>query len=163
MKSIREFVGRKCEQNASKVTPRGAKKLCFRKRLGPGVPGRGKEFLTETPGSRFAIGLSSSYKQTSSKQKKKQSPRTTAPPSNTHWCASRHGADLKIYWAQWPTGLPGQTVKSDRCRAPPRQVRPLFGISFLLPASIFQIPVSNFQVPASIFHLPVSNFQILDS
>ena len=63
---------------ASKVTPRGPKGAKPWRAGGPGVPGRGKEFLPETPGSRFAIG-SSSYKQTSSKQKKKQNPRTSAP------------------------------------------------------------------------------------
>ena len=68
-------------ENANKLRPRWPQAAPKSEKpggpRGPGVPGRGKEFLTETPGSRFAIG-SSSYKQTSSKQKKKQSPRTPA-------------------------------------------------------------------------------------
>ena len=63
---------------------------------GPGVPVRGKEFLPETPGSRFAIGKTSSYKQPSCKQLKSKALKITAPPTNTHWCAGRHGADLLI-------------------------------------------------------------------
>ena len=58
----------KATQGASKVIPRGAKKPFLRRGLGPGVPGRGKEFLSETPGSKFAIGKTRSYKQTSCKQ-----------------------------------------------------------------------------------------------
>ena len=69
-------------ENANKMRPRwpqeAPKSYVCGGALGPGVPGRGKEFLTETPGSKFAIGLSSSYKQTSGKQTKKQSPRTSA-------------------------------------------------------------------------------------
>ena len=49
----------KATQGASKVTPRGVQKPWLRRGLGPGVPGRGKEFLPETPGSRFAIGKTS--------------------------------------------------------------------------------------------------------
>ena len=50
--------------------------------LGPGVPVRGKEFLPETPGSRFAIGQSSSYKQPSSKQLKSRALKPRIPTSN---------------------------------------------------------------------------------
>ena len=61
------MIGQNVEKSAPKVTPRGTKKREARSAHEPGVPGRGKEFLPETPGSRFAIGKSSSYKQPSSK------------------------------------------------------------------------------------------------
>ena len=43
------------------------KKLGYQERPRLQAAERGKEFLPETPGSRFAIGKSSSYKQTSGK------------------------------------------------------------------------------------------------
>ena len=43
------------------------KKRGYQERTLARSAGRGKEFLPETPGSRFAIGKSSSYKQPSSK------------------------------------------------------------------------------------------------
>ena len=54
-KLMLEHICHKVGKIASKVTPIGAKKREARKRPGPGVPVRGKEFLPETPGSRFAI------------------------------------------------------------------------------------------------------------
>ena len=71
MKSIREFVGRKCEQNASKVTPRGAKKLWLRKRLGPGVPGRGKEFLRRLQAQGSLLDRHHTNKHPANKRKSK--------------------------------------------------------------------------------------------
>ena len=52
---LREHICQKVGKNASKVTPIGAQKSQFPGDPGPGVPVRGKEFLPETPGSRFAI------------------------------------------------------------------------------------------------------------
>ena len=56
----------KATQRRAKVTPRGAKKLWALRGPWawsmPGVPVRGKEFLPETPGSRFAIVKSTSCK-----------------------------------------------------------------------------------------------------
>ena len=54
-KLMLEHICQKVGKIASKVTPIGAKKREARRRPGPGVPVRGKEFLPETPGSRFAI------------------------------------------------------------------------------------------------------------
>ena len=64
------------------MTPRGAKKLCVLRGPGPGVPVRGKEFLPETPGSRFAIGKSTSCKQTSGKQIKSKALKSQHPNSH---------------------------------------------------------------------------------
>ena len=61
-KSMREHICQKVGKKAPKVTPIGAKKRYVVRDRGPQVPVRGKEFLPETPGSRFAIGKTSSYK-----------------------------------------------------------------------------------------------------
>ena len=37
---------------------------------------------------------------------KMQRPKITASPSNTHWCAGRHGADLLIYLNNASLGVP---------------------------------------------------------
>ena len=56
--------------------PKRHPKAYLRRTHGPGVPGRGKEFLPETPGSKFAIGKTSSYKQPSCKQIKNKALKT---------------------------------------------------------------------------------------
>ena len=75
---------------------RGIKSASTLRAPGPGVPGRGKEFLRGD--SRLKVRywqiiiIQTTIKQVS----KMQRPKITALPEKTHWCAGRHGADLLI-------------------------------------------------------------------
>ena len=143
---MHEHIFQKNETMHAKVTqmaPKGRPCLGI---CGPGVPVRGKEFLPETPGSGFAVGKTSSCKQTSSKHLKSKTLKITAPPPNTHWCARGHGADLLIYWAPGPPGLRVEWLPKFRVLGPPCRA----------PAS--RTPFSGFQ--HSIFWLLVSNFEM---
>ena len=56
LKIHQKSVKKPCKKSPRKMMQkRGAKKPWVFRVLGPGVPVRGKEFLPETPGSRFAI------------------------------------------------------------------------------------------------------------
>ena len=78
-----------------------AKKLYARRGLGPRVP---EEVRSSSGDSRSIFPLASNILQTTNTwQTTKKQPRT----SNSHlartWRAGRHGADLLIYWAHWPS------------------------------------------------------------
>ena len=91
-KPLRKFIGPNVEKNAPEATPGAPKSYRPGGVLGPKVPVRGKEFLPETPGSRFAIGKSS-CKQPSSKQIKSKALKSRHLHLTRTWCAGRHGAD----------------------------------------------------------------------
>ena len=79
--------------------------------LGPGVLEEVRSFSVDSR-SRFPLA-SNIIKKTNIRQTiKKQSPRTSGSYLARTWRAGRHGADLLIYWAQWPHGLGKQSRSS---------------------------------------------------
>ena len=66
----------------------------------------------------------------------------------------------RIYWAHWPTGLPGQVLWSEEELAPPSPGPALQVLVLLSIAPIFQLLASIFQLQASIVQHLATNFHV---
>ena len=104
-----------------------AKKLYARRGPGPNVPEEVRSSSGDSR-SRFPLASNIAKKTNIWQTTKKQSPRTSGSYLTRTRRASRHGADLWIYWAQGLPGLPGQSAPGVQDRCPPWQV-PALGCS----------------------------------
>ena len=118
-KSIKKTWKNYTKKNTINYAKLSAKSYAPGGAVGPGVP---EEVRSSSGDSRSRFPLASNILQkTNTRQTtKKQSPRTSGGHLARTWRASRHGADLSIYWAQGSPGLPGQSGQFSRIvvRAP---------------------------------------------
>ena len=126
---------------------RGIKSADTRSERWPGVPGRGKEFLPETPGRR------SLHCKKSQQVKTLQSSKSTAPPLKRIACQQARCGSINILELRVAGGIRLNAARFAGYWGPPDTHRIL--------TSGHHFPVPSIHFSASGFHLPASEIHLV--